>query len=67
MTNNLDAGKVSIGGAKVGNGCFFGTGTVLQHGITIADNTKTGVMTFVNKDVTETGTVLVGCPAKRTN
>jgi UDP-2-acetamido-3-amino-2,3-dideoxy-glucuronate N-acetyltransferase len=64
MTNNLDSGKVSIGGATTGAGCFFGTGTVLQHGITIADRTITGVGSFVNKDVPQTDTVLVGCPAK---
>jgi len=65
MTNNLDSGRESIGGATTGNGCFFGTATVLQHGITIADGTVTGVQSFINKDITEPNGVYVGCPAKR--
>lgn len=63
MTNNLDAGKNSIGGATVGDNCFIGTHTVLQHGITIAPNVAIGAMSFVNKDITESGTYK-GIPAK---
>jgi UDP-N-acetylglucosamine acyltransferase len=65
MTNNLDAGRESIGGATVGNGCFFGTGTVLNHGIFIAHDVKTGTMTFVNKSILESNTTWVGVPAKK--
>lgn len=64
MTNNLDVGRESIGGAKVGNDCFFGTGTVLNHGIKIAKGTKTGVYTFVNKDIIEENITCVGQPAR---
>jgi UDP-2-acetamido-3-amino-2,3-dideoxy-glucuronate N-acetyltransferase len=65
MTNNLDTPKASIGGATTGKGCFFGTATVLQHGITIADGTVTGVQSFVNKSITDPNGVYVGCPAKK--
>ncbi|NAW33255.1 DapH/DapD/GlmU-related protein [Halomonas alimentaria] len=63
MTNNLDQGKQSIGGAKIGNGCFIGTQAVLQHGITLADETIVGAMAFVTKSFSEKVT-LVGVPAK---
>lgn len=65
MTNNLDSGQNKIGGATVGNDCFFGTATVLQHGIFITHDTKTGVNTFVSKDIHEPNGVYVGTPAKR--
>jgi UDP-N-acetylglucosamine acyltransferase len=65
MTNNLDQGQNKIGGAKVGKGCFFGTATVLHHGISIADNTITGVHSFVNSDILEPKGIYFGCPAKR--
>lgn len=64
MFNNLDSEKNSIGGAKVGNDCFIGTNTVLQHGISIADGTTVGAMSFVSKDITEKGTY-IGIPAKK--
>ena len=63
MTNNLDAGRDSIGGAKVGKNCFIGTNTVLQHGITIGDNATTGSMSFVTKDIPG-GEIWIGSPAK---
>lgn len=69
MFNNLDAERHSIGGAHVGERCFIGTHTVLHHGITVADGTTVGAMSFVNRDIppdTSGGRVLwVGCPARR--
>lgn len=65
MTNNLDSGQNKIGGAKVANDCFFGTGTVLQHGIKIAEGTRTGAMSFIGKDIEEPNGIYVGIPAKR--
>lgn len=65
MTNNLDSGQESIGGAKVGNDCFFGTGTVLNHGISICNQTKTGTMTFVNKSILEPNSTWIGVPARK--
>jgi UDP-3-O-[3-hydroxymyristoyl] glucosamine N-acyltransferase len=65
MTNNLDSGQNKIGGATVGNNCFFGTGTVLQHGIFIAHDTTTGAMSFVSKDIRDPEGVYLGIPAKR--
>lgn len=36
---------------KIGNGIFFGTNAVCAKGITIADGTKIGANSFVNKDI----------------
>jgi UDP-3-O-[3-hydroxymyristoyl] glucosamine N-acyltransferase len=63
MTNNLNNSKDQIGGAKIGKNCFIGTHSVLQYGITIADNVTVGSMAFVNKNVEE-GQTVVGIPAK---
>jgi UDP-N-acetylglucosamine acyltransferase len=63
MTNNLDTGKTQVGGAKVGQNCFIGTNTVLQHGITVGDNSVTGSMSFVNKNIPE-NEIWIGSPAK---
>ncbi len=65
MTNNLKLDGESIGGATVANGCKFGTGTVLQHGIFVAHDTTTGSMTFVGKDIHDPNGTYVGIPAKR--
>jgi UDP-N-acetylglucosamine acyltransferase len=62
MTNNLDAGKNSVGGAHVGKNCFIGTNAVLQHGITIGDNSVIGSMSFVTKDIPE-NEIWFGSPA----
>lgn len=66
MTNNLDQGKNSIGGAHVKQGSFIGTHTVLQHGITIGEKTVVGSMAFVAKSC-EPNSVLIGIPAKPKN
>jgi UDP-N-acetylglucosamine acyltransferase len=63
MTNNLDTGKHQVGGAKIGSGCFIGTNTVLQHGITLGDGVVTGAMSFVNKDI-PANEIWFGNPAK---
>lgn len=62
MTNNLDSGKNSIGGAHIGKNCFIGTNAVLQHGITINDGAVIGSMSFVTKDIPE-NEVWFGSPA----
>lgn len=63
MTNNLDIGKTQIGGAHIGKKCFIGTNSVLHHGIKIGDNSTTGAMSFVNKDIGE-NEIWLGSPAK---
>ena len=64
MTNNLDTGRIQIGGAKIGKNCFIGTNTVLQHGIVLEDNVITGAMSFITKDCEANG-VYIGVPAKK--
>ena len=63
MTNNLDTGQESIGGAKIGRRCFIGTNCVVQHGITIGDDVVTGSMSFVTKSIPDEE-VWLGTPAK---
>ena len=63
MTNNLDTGKIQIGGAHTGKNCFLGTNTVLQHGISIGNNCITGAMSFVNKNIPD-NEIWIGSPAK---
>lgn len=63
MFNNLDAGQNSIGGAKIGKGCFVGTHSVIHHGITIGEGTTVGACSFVSKDID--GGTWVGIPARR--
>lgn len=64
MTNNLDAEKHQIGGAKIGKNCFIGTNAVIQHGIIIGDDVTIGSMSFVNKDCVD-GCVYLGIPARK--
>tara|TARA_B100000131_G_C18116837_1_gene611557 strand:+ start:658 stop:1149 length:492 start_codon:yes stop_codon:yes gene_type:complete len=64
MTNNLNEKKDGVGGAKIGANCFIGTNVVLQHGITVVDESIVGSMSFVGKDIVESG-VYVGTPAKK--
>lgn len=63
MTNNLDTSGHSIGGAHIGEHCFIGTNTVLQHGITLGDHVVTGSLSFVNKDI-PANEIWLGSPAK---
>lgn len=64
MTNNLDTGGESIGGAHIGARCFIGTNAVLHHGLSIGENSIIGSMAFVNKDVPE-NEIWLGSPAKK--
>ncbi len=63
MTNNLDQGMNSIGGAHIKRGCFIGTQAVLQHGIELGENSVVGAMAFVTKSFDKDST-LIGVPAK---
>lgn len=63
MTNNLDEGENPIGGAHIKQGTFIGTQAVIQHGITIGENSIIGAMAFVTKSF-EGNCVLIGVPAK---
>lgn len=64
MTNNLDADKNAVGGARIGRDCFIGTHAVLQHGIEIGNNVTIGAASLVLKDCTEDATY-VGIPARK--
>jgi UDP-2-acetamido-3-amino-2,3-dideoxy-glucuronate N-acetyltransferase len=64
MTNNLDSGKIQIGGAKLGPNCFIGTNAVLHHGITLGNDVIIGAMSFVNKDC-ESNSTYIGVPSKK--
>jgi UDP-N-acetylglucosamine acyltransferase len=63
MTENLDANRKEIGGAKVGKNVFIGTNVTLASGITICDGAIIGTKANVRKDITVVG-VYIGSPAK---
>lgn len=63
MSNNLNTEYEQIGGAEIGSNVFIGTGCVLQHGISIGNNSVLGSMSFVNKDV-PSNEIWFGNPAK---
>lgn len=63
MTNNLDTGKNQIGGAKIGKNCFIGTNSVLHHGIVIGNDSITGAMSFVTKNIPDKE-IWIGSPAR---
>jgi UDP-N-acetylglucosamine acyltransferase len=63
MSNNLNTEHEQIGGADIGENVFVGTGCVLQHGISIGDNSVLGSMSFVNKNV-PANEIWFGNPAK---
>lgn len=63
MTNNLNTEGVQIGGANIGSNVFVGTGCVLQHGITIGNDSVLGSMSYINKDI-PSNEIWFGNPAK---
>jgi UDP-3-O-[3-hydroxymyristoyl] glucosamine N-acyltransferase len=56
MTHNLNSEKKDVGGARIGENCFIGAHSVLNHGISICDNVTISPGTLVLRDVTEPGT-----------
>jgi len=53
------------GGIVIGKGSHIGTAVVIGPGVKIAPKTVIGAMSYVNKDITEEGTVWVGIPARQ--
>lgn len=64
MTENLDARRKEVGGAKIGRNVFIGTNVTLASGITICDGAVIGSKANVRKSITEPG-VYIGNPAKK--
>jgi len=55
--------RESVKGTIIGERCYIGGGTQIMPGISLCDDTTTGVMTFVNKDTVIPG-IYIGIPAK---
>jgi UDP-3-O-[3-hydroxymyristoyl] glucosamine N-acyltransferase len=51
-------------GTIVCEDCFIGTGAIIGLGVYILPKVIIGAMTFVNKDISKSGTY-IGCPARR--
>lgn len=61
---HLSTGVMVCGNVHIGKDVFIGSQSVVNQGVTIANNTIIGSLTCVNKSITESGTY-VGSPAKR--
>jgi acetyltransferase-like isoleucine patch superfamily enzyme len=61
--NVLAAGVIFSGGVCTGENCWFGSGSIVKHKITITDNVIIGTGAVVVKDITESG-IYIGNPAK---
>lgn len=61
---HLSTGVMICGNVHIGKDVFIGSQSVVNQGMTIADNTIIGSLTCVNRSITESGTY-VGSPAKR--
>ena len=59
----LTAAVVIGGSCRIGDWCWFGTGSVVKNGVSITDRVKLGASTLVVRDITEPG-VYVGNPAR---
>ena len=60
---HLSVGVLIAGKAKVGDRCFCGIGSTIQHLTTITSDVILGAATLVVKDITNSG-IYVGIPAK---
>lgn len=61
--NVLAAGVIFNGGVYTGNNCWFGSGCVVRHYISITDDVVIGMGAVVTKDIIRSG-IYVGNPAK---
>ena len=60
----ITARAALAGDVKIGQCCFIGFNCSIRDGITIADNTVVGCSANVVKDITESGHVFIGNPAR---
>ena len=61
--NILAAGVILNGGVYTGENCWFGSGAIIKHYVTITDNVVIGHGAVVTKDINEPG-IYVGNPAR---
>ena len=59
----MAAGVILNGGVKVGKNCWFASGSLIRHYVSICDNVVIGLGSVVVKDITKPG-VYVGNPAR---
>jgi len=63
-THNIFAAGVIInGGVRTGTNCWFSSGAIVKHYVSICDNVVLGHGAIVTKDINESG-IYVGNPAK---
>lgn len=56
---------VMLGYVNVGNNCYIGANSTILPRLKIADKVTIGAGAVVTKDITETGSIYAGVPAKR--
>jgi len=64
-SNSLGAEAAEISPTRIGNGVYIGPNSIIQMGVTVADKSVIGAMSFVNKDV-ERNEKVFGCPPRLT-
>lgn len=64
-SNSLGTEAAEISPTRIGNGVYIGPNSIIQMGVTVADEAVIGAMSFVNKDV-ERNEKVFGCPARPT-
>ncbi len=62
---NIVATNGSHEAATIGDNCFFGIGSTVVGGVTIADNVTIGAGAVVTRDILEPGTTWAGVPARK--
>ena len=56
--------RVTVHGTTIGSNTYIGAGCKIAGGIIIGDNLTVGALSYVNKNINETG-VYVGVPIKK--
>ena len=59
-----DLSREGKSNTTIGKNTHIGAGTIIKAGVSICSNVTVGALTFVNKDITKSGTY-VGIPVKR--
>jgi len=56
--------RVTVHGTEIGENTYIGAGSKLGGGVKVGDNIAVGALSFINKDISESG-VYVGIPLKK--
>lgn len=60
-----DSHEAVVGDILIGENVFLGANTVVEKGVTIADNVVVGANSYVSSDLSESGYLYAGNPARK--